>query len=199
MSLFSSSPAFVAATHDERVPPPRRWPAIAWTGPCRCSPRRPLISAMQVQPIVNSVQAALAAQGSLAGGDAAVEDALDHLVTALAPAIRQAAMDLAEQAACEVRFSCPTAPSISCWSTAIRRFALPRQPFRATPARPKNSTPGSRCAFRRRSRGSSKRLPRRRAPRSTAGCSTRCRGRRNSPTRSRLSYDAQLRSVVGPR
>ena len=62
---------------------------------------------MQVQPIINAVQAALASQGSLAGGDVAVEEALDHLVTALAPAIRQAAMDLAEQAACEVRAQLP--------------------------------------------------------------------------------------------
>jgi hypothetical protein len=58
---------------------------------------------MQVQPIINAVQAALVGQGSLAGGDVAVEEAIDHLVTALGPAIRQAAMDLAEQAACEVR------------------------------------------------------------------------------------------------
>jgi hypothetical protein len=62
---------------------------------------------MQVQPIVNAVQAALAGQGSLAGGDVAVEEAIDHLVSALAPAIRQAAMDLAEQAACEVRAQLP--------------------------------------------------------------------------------------------
>ena len=62
---------------------------------------------MQVQPIINSVQAALAAQGSLAGGDSDVEEAIDHLVSALAPAIRQAAMDLAEQAACEVRAQLP--------------------------------------------------------------------------------------------
>lgn len=62
---------------------------------------------MQIQPIINAVQAALASQGSLAGGDVAVEEALDHLVTALAPAIRQAAMDLAEQAACEVRAQLP--------------------------------------------------------------------------------------------
>ena len=62
---------------------------------------------MQVQPIINAVQAALAAQGSLAGGDVAVEEALDHLVAALGPAIRQAAMDLAEQAACEVRAQLP--------------------------------------------------------------------------------------------
>jgi Protein of unknown function (DUF1778) len=62
---------------------------------------------MQVQPIINAVQAALAGQGSLAGGDVAVEEALDHLVSALGPAIRQAAMDLAEQAACEVRAQLP--------------------------------------------------------------------------------------------
>ena len=62
---------------------------------------------MQVQPIINAVQAALASQGSLAGGDCAVEEALDHLVAALAPVIRQAAMDLAEQAACEVRAQLP--------------------------------------------------------------------------------------------
>ena len=62
---------------------------------------------MHVQPIVNVVQAALASQGSLAGGDVAVEEAIDHLVSALAPAIRQAAMDLAEQAACEVRAQLP--------------------------------------------------------------------------------------------
>lgn len=62
---------------------------------------------MQVQPIINSVQAALSGQGSLAGGDVAVEEAIDHLVAALGPAIRQAAMDLAEQAACEVRAQLP--------------------------------------------------------------------------------------------
>jgi len=62
---------------------------------------------MQVQPIINAVQAALAAQGSLAGGDVAVEEAIDHLVSALGPAIRQAAMDLAEQAAWEVRAQLP--------------------------------------------------------------------------------------------
>ena len=62
---------------------------------------------MQVQPIINAVQAALAGQGSLAGGDVAVEEALDHLVAALGPAIRQAAMDLAEQAAVEVRAQLP--------------------------------------------------------------------------------------------
>lgn len=58
---------------------------------------------MQIRPVINAVQAALAGQGPLAGGDVAVEEALDHLACALGPALRQAAMDLAEQAACEVR------------------------------------------------------------------------------------------------
>ena len=62
---------------------------------------------MHVQPIINAVQAALASQASLADGDVAVEEAVDHLIAALGPAIRQAAMDLAEQAACEVRAQLP--------------------------------------------------------------------------------------------
>jgi hypothetical protein len=62
---------------------------------------------MQVQPVINAVQAALLSQGSLAGGDVAVEEAIEHLVNALAPAVRQAAMDLAEQAAVEVRAQLP--------------------------------------------------------------------------------------------
>src|SRR3954454_23931365 len=62
---------------------------------------------MQVQPIINAVQATLAGQGSLAGGDVAVEEAIEHLVAALGPAIRQAAMDLADQAACEARAQLP--------------------------------------------------------------------------------------------
>ena len=62
---------------------------------------------MQVQPVINAVQAALVGQGSLAGGDSAVEEALDHLVSALGPALRQAALDLAEQAAVEVRAQLP--------------------------------------------------------------------------------------------
>src|SRR3954467_14216702 len=62
---------------------------------------------MQVQPVINAVQAALAGQDSLAGGDVAVEEAIEHLVSALAPAIRQAAMELAAPAACEVRAQLP--------------------------------------------------------------------------------------------
>ena len=58
---------------------------------------------MQLQPIINSVESALAAQGPLAGGDPAVEEAIDHVVRAAGPALRQAALELAEQAAAEVR------------------------------------------------------------------------------------------------
>lgn len=58
---------------------------------------------MQLQPIINSIEAALAAQGPLAGGDPAVEEAIDHVVRAARPALRQAALELAEQAAAEVR------------------------------------------------------------------------------------------------
>ena len=62
---------------------------------------------MQLQPIINSVQASLAGQGPLAGGDVAVEEALELLSRALTPALRQAAMELAEQAADEVRAQLP--------------------------------------------------------------------------------------------
>jgi HicB family len=62
---------------------------------------------VQVQPVINAVQAALSGQGCLAGGDVAVEEAIDHLVQALSPAIRQAAIELAEQAAGEVRAQLP--------------------------------------------------------------------------------------------
>ena len=58
---------------------------------------------MQLQPIISSIEAALAAQGPLAGGDPAVEEAIDHVVRAARPALRQAALELAEQAAAEVR------------------------------------------------------------------------------------------------
>jgi hypothetical protein len=63
--------------------------------------------AVQVQPVINAVQAALVGQGSLAGGDPAVEEAIEHIVQAIGPVLRQAAMDLAEQAACEVRAQLP--------------------------------------------------------------------------------------------
>lgn len=62
---------------------------------------------MQLQPIIHSVQSALTGQAQLAGGDVAVEEAIEHLVQALGPVLRQAAMELAEQAAVEVRALLP--------------------------------------------------------------------------------------------
>ena len=62
---------------------------------------------MQLQPVLLAVQSALSAQGQLAGGDVAVEAAIDHLVQGLGPVLRQAAFDLAEQAAVEVRSQLP--------------------------------------------------------------------------------------------
>lgn len=58
---------------------------------------------MHVQPVVNSVRAALLDQARLAGDDEAVAAAIEHLTDALGPSLRLAAIELAEQAATEVR------------------------------------------------------------------------------------------------
>ena len=57
---------------------------------------------MQVQPVLNGLRAALESQRSFAGGDAAIDDAVAWLTEALGPALRIAALDLAQQAAVEV-------------------------------------------------------------------------------------------------
>ena len=62
---------------------------------------------MHVQPIVNTVQAALLDQGRFAGDDEASAAAIAHLTEALGPALRLAAIELAEQAAGEVRAQRP--------------------------------------------------------------------------------------------
>jgi hypothetical protein len=62
---------------------------------------------MHVQPVVNAVQASLAGQSGLAAGDPAVEAAVNHLAEALAPALRVAALELAQQAAAEVAAQLP--------------------------------------------------------------------------------------------
>lgn len=62
---------------------------------------------MHVEPIVNTVLAGLNAQASLAAGDPAIEAAAGQLAAALEPALRQAALALAEQAADEVRAQLP--------------------------------------------------------------------------------------------
>lgn len=57
---------------------------------------------MQIQPIITSIEAAVDAQLALAGSDPAVEQAASVLMSALDAAIRQAGMELAEQAAAEI-------------------------------------------------------------------------------------------------
>ena len=62
---------------------------------------------MLIQPIITSLQSALTDQGGLTVSDPAVETAMAHLVTALGPALRIAALEIAEQAAGEVRAQLP--------------------------------------------------------------------------------------------
>jgi predicted HicB family RNase H-like nuclease len=57
---------------------------------------------MHTRPIINTVRAALAGQGALAGGDPALEAAVAQLTDAIEPALHLAAMQLAEQAAAEI-------------------------------------------------------------------------------------------------
>lgn len=62
---------------------------------------------MNVQPVVNTVRATLSHQAALAGSDPAVAAAVNQLVETLGPALRLAAMEIAEQAAAEVRAQLP--------------------------------------------------------------------------------------------
>jgi hypothetical protein len=62
---------------------------------------------VNVQPVLNSLHAALAGQGGLATGDPAVEAAMTHLTDALGPALRIATLELAQQAAAEVGAQLP--------------------------------------------------------------------------------------------
>jgi hypothetical protein len=62
---------------------------------------------MQIRPIINSVQATLLGQATMATNDPAVEAAVSQLVEALGPAIQVAAMEIAEQAAEEIRAQLP--------------------------------------------------------------------------------------------
>jgi hypothetical protein len=57
---------------------------------------------MHLQPIITNVAATLAGHANLAGDDSAVEAAVQQLIEALDPALRLAALDLAQQAATEV-------------------------------------------------------------------------------------------------
>lgn len=58
---------------------------------------------MHLGPIVHTLQTTLATQAVLAGDDPAVEAAVGQVVAALRPALQAAAIELAEQAAAEVR------------------------------------------------------------------------------------------------
>lgn len=57
---------------------------------------------MHVEPILNSVRAALNSQLSLSGDDPVVENVSTLLLDALGPTLRQAAVDIAQQAAMEI-------------------------------------------------------------------------------------------------
>jgi hypothetical protein len=62
----------------------------------------PEAALMQVDPVLTGVEAAVSTQLAVAGADPAVEVAAGQLLAALGPALRQAAMELAQQAAAEV-------------------------------------------------------------------------------------------------
>lgn len=57
---------------------------------------------MHVDPILNSLRATLAGQLALAGSDPVVENVSTLLLDALEPALRHAAMEIAQQAATEI-------------------------------------------------------------------------------------------------
>lgn len=62
---------------------------------------------MNTDSVMTQIEAAVTAQLELAGGDPAVEIAASALLTALRPALRTAATELAEQAGAEVAAQLP--------------------------------------------------------------------------------------------
>jgi hypothetical protein len=62
---------------------------------------------VHIDPVLVSLRAAIDQQLALSGGDPAVENAAERLLDALAPAVRQAAIDLAQQAAVEIAAQLP--------------------------------------------------------------------------------------------
>ena len=62
---------------------------------------------MHIEPIITELRVALVGHASLAAGDPAVEGAAAHLVGALEPAVRQAILAVAQQAAAEVAAQLP--------------------------------------------------------------------------------------------
>ncbi len=63
---------------------------------------------MNTDAIAAKIEDQLLASGRLAGSDPTVEQVVDALVTATGPAIRQAAMELVEQAAAEIGAQLPS-------------------------------------------------------------------------------------------
>lgn len=57
---------------------------------------------MQLEPVIATLRATVTTQATLAVGDPQIEGAVEAVVAALDPAIRQAATDLAQQAAAEI-------------------------------------------------------------------------------------------------
>ena len=140
MSAFFSSPEFIATLtrragrrlrQDPRSPRPGRLfdePPLPLNRPSSSS--RPTV---QVQLMINAVQAALAGQGSLAGGDVAVEEALDHLVAPWDPPSARRPWISPSKPLSRFGRSCPTARSISSSPTAIHPCASPRPSCRPEP------------------------------------------------------------------
>lgn len=62
---------------------------------------------MHVRPVIDTIRSAVTAHGALAADEPAVEAAVAHLLDVLDPALRQAANELAQQAALEVRAQLP--------------------------------------------------------------------------------------------
>lgn len=62
---------------------------------------------MRLEPVMTALEAALGSQLRIAGDDPQVETAGEHLLDALGPALRSAAIDLAQQAAAEVDAQLP--------------------------------------------------------------------------------------------
>jgi hypothetical protein len=63
---------------------------------------------MNTEAIAAKLEDQLAAAGRIAGGDASIDPIVDALLTALGPAIRQAAMELVQQAAVEIGAQLPS-------------------------------------------------------------------------------------------
>jgi hypothetical protein len=58
---------------------------------------------MHIEPLITAIQAQLRGQGDLGSSDPAVDAAIGQLVELIGPALRQAAFEIAEQAAGELR------------------------------------------------------------------------------------------------